>query len=169
MLSLAAVSRERGKNGDAVEIVGLQTLVAIALLIASDAGKVAEGWHEVVEGEGQVADGTGLHMSRPSGNEWNADTSLVSAALQPTETTVAIEEGGVGTAFLVGSVVAGENEQGVIGESFLVEQLHDLTHIGIEARDHRSKLGMGMQGGVVARCTLPTESLVVGELCAVAY
>ena len=107
-------------------------------------------------------------MSRPSGNKWNADASLVGATLQPTETTVAIEEGGVGTAFLMGSVVAGEDEKGVIGESFLMEQLHDLTHIGIEARDHRSKLGMGVQGGIISRRTLSAESLVVGELLSVA-
>ena len=49
-----------------------------------------------------------------------------------------------------------------------MEQLHDLTHIGIEARDHRSKLGMGVQGGIISRRTLSAERLVIGELLAVA-
>ncbi len=67
--------------------------------------KVAEGWHQVVEGKLGIVHRSCLDMLWPPGDEWYADAALVALALQAFQLAVATEELRVSTALFVRSVI----------------------------------------------------------------
>ncbi len=91
----------------------------VALGEVLDSGKVAEGWHQVVEGKLGIVYAARLDVLRPPGDERDADAALVALALQALQLAVATEELWVGAAFFVRSVIGCKDDDGV-----LVKTLH---------------------------------------------
>jgi len=170
VLALDALAGQCGQDADAVEVVGsgdaewktaLHDLpglrATIATFVVADAGHLAEGRHQVVEGEGLVALAAGRDVAWPAHDEGDAYAAFVGAALQSAELAVVVEVGGVGSSFLVRTVVTGEDEHGVAGQSLFFEHLHDLAHLMVQAGDHRCELGVCLRGGIVARGVVALE------------
>ena len=115
MVLLLGILAQKGRSdGNTVEAVASQLPVGVALGEVLDSGKVAEGWHQVVEGKLGIVYAACLDMLWPPGNEWDADYALVSLALQAFQFSVATEELRIGTAFLVRTVVRGKDDHGVL-------------------------------------------------------
>ena len=161
VLPLPTLAYEGGKDTDAVATdcftVRKPMVYELSLLQSqvvkrqsADAGDVTKRGQKVVEGKGLVALAARTDMTWPSYYERNADATLMGAALQAPELAVVVEVCGVGTTFFVGSVVAGEDEDGVLGQPAFLKKLHDLAHLGIQSRNHGSKLCMGFGGRIVA-------------------
>ena len=87
---------------------------------------------------------------RPPCDEGHPDTALVALALEAAELAVAPEKLGVGATLLMGSVVAGEYHERVVGQPLVSQQLQDFAHILVEPGNHAGKLGMRMHHGIVA-------------------
>ena len=85
-------------------------------------------------------------------------------ALQTFEESVAVEEGGIGTAFFVRAVVGGEDHDGVFVETFLLEFGKDLTDIGIQTGDHGRKLRVGDFGAVITVAELAGKLVFLAEM-----
>ena len=164
VLLLPFLAEEGGLEGDAVEAVGADVLVEELVGVAVDAGEVAEGGQKVVEGELMVVDRASLHLARPAHDEGNAYAALIGAALLALQESVAVEEVGVCAAFLMRAVVGGKDNDGVLVEPALFEFCHNLTHLRVEARDHRGKLGVAVVGGVVARTLVAAKGLLLAEM-----
>ena len=160
---LLVFAEEGGGEGDAVEAVLFVPAVQVFLRETFVADEVAEGGQEVVEGKLVVVDRTGRDMSCPAGNEGNADAAFVALAFQPAEFAVASEKGGVGAALFVGTVVAGEDDQGVSVQAFFFQFVHDFTDVGVEAGNHGGELGVGVFGGVVTGTFAAAPGLVFKE------
>ena len=126
---------------------------------------VAECGHDIPECYLGVVDGAGFYTTGPADDERNADAALVGLALESTQLAVASKEGWVGAALFVRTVVATEDEDGVVGESFLFKLCHNLTDISVETSNHAGKLSMDVGYGVVAAALLAAEGFVVAELC----
>ena len=161
---LLALARQCGIEGEAVEMVVGHLLVAVALLVVLNARNVAEGGHQVVEGQLMVVDRARGHLGRPAHDEGNADAAFVGAALDSLEQAVAVEERGVGSALFVRSVVRGEDEHGIVGQSFLLEFSHNLAHLYVEARYHGRKFGVAILRRVIARTLVPAIGALLAEM-----
>ena len=110
-----------------------------------------------------VVDNAGFDLSGPSHDEGNPDAALIALALQSPQLPVTTEELRVGAAFLMRSVVAAEDDDGVVVESALLQLRHDLPHVGVEPGDHRGKLGMGVRHRVIPAGLVAAPRLVVEE------
>lgn len=91
-----------------------------------------------------VVDRGGWDMAWPQCDERHTYATLVNRTLEAFELAVAAEERGVGTAFLVRAVVAGEDYQCVVGQTFLVEFAQDVAHVCVETGNHPGELCMGV-------------------------
>ena len=117
---LFGILAQKGRSdGDSVETITCQLLVGVALGEVLDSGKVAEGWHQVVEGKLGVVYAARLDMLRPPGDERDADSALVTLALQALQLAVATEELWISAALLVRTVVRGKDHHGVLVETLL--------------------------------------------------
>lgn len=161
VLPLPTLTDEGGKDTDTVATdcftVRKPMVYELSLLQSqivkwqsADAGDVTKRGQKVVEGKGLVALASRTYMAWPSYYERNADATLMGTALQASELSVVVEVCGVGTTFFVGSVVAGKDENGVLGQPAFLKKLHDLAHLGIQSRNHGSKLCMGFGCRIVA-------------------
>ena len=83
---------------------------------------------------------------------------------QAFEESVAIEEGGIGTALLVRAVVGGKDHDGVFVETFLLEFVENLSDVGIQAGDHGRKLRVGDFGAVITVAELTGELVFLAEM-----
>lgn len=91
-----------------------------------------------------VADSAWSHTARSPDYERYAYAAFVTLAFQSAQFAVAAEELGVGATFFVRAVVACEHYYGRAVKPFFLEFVEYLAHIGVEAADHRGKLGMGV-------------------------
>ena len=89
VLLLGILAQEGRSDGDSIETITCQLLVGVALGEVLDSGKVAEGWHQVVEGKLGIIYAARLDMLRPPGDERDADAALVALALQALQLAVA--------------------------------------------------------------------------------
>lgn len=85
-------------------------------------------------------------------------------AFQAFEESVAVEEGGIGTAFFVRAVVGGEDHDGVFVETLLLEFGKNLTYIGIQTGNHGCKLRVGDFGAVITVAELAGELVFLAEM-----
>ena len=85
-------------------------------------------------------------------------------AFQAFEESVAVEEGGVGTAFFVRAVVGGEDNDGVFVESLFLEFGKDLTDVGVQTGDHGRKLRVGDFGAVITVAELAGKLVFLAEM-----
>ena len=164
VLLLFALSCQSGIEGDAVEIIVGKRFVAVALLVVFDASQIAERRHEVVDGQLMVVDRAGLDVAWPAYDEGDADAALVGAAFLALKQTVAVEEIGVGAAFLMRSVVRREDNDGVLIEALLFQFGHNLSHLCVQTRNHASKLRMTVVRRVVARALVTAEGFLLTEV-----
>lgn len=164
VLLLFALSGQSGIEGDAVEIIVGKRFVAVALLVVFNASQIAERWHEVVEGQLMVVDRSGLDVAWPAYDEGDANAALVGAAFLALKQTVAVEEIGVGAAFLMRSVVRREDNDGVLVEALLLQFGHNLPHLRIQTRNHASKLRMTVVRWVIARTLVTAEGFLLTEV-----
>ena len=113
-----------------------------------------------------VVHGSCGNMTGPAYDEGNTNTTLQARALLALQFAVAAEEVGVSSAFLVRTVVRREDDDGVFVQSLGFQLGHDFAHIGVEAGDHCSKLGVGVDGGMIAvnagKCLVVAELAIVG-------
>lgn len=105
VLLLGILAQEGRSDGDSIETITCQLLVGIALGEVLDSGKVAEGWHQVVEGKLGIIYAARLDVLRPPGDERDADAALVALALQALQLAVATEELWIGAALFVRTVI----------------------------------------------------------------
>ena len=162
VLLCLVVAGEGGINGDAVVDVALVVLVSLGEV--ANAGHVAEGGQEIIEGKLQVGDFAGFDLTGPAHDEGNTDTAFVSGTFESLEKSVAVEEGGIGSTLLVRSVVGGEDHDGVLVQALLLEFVENLSDIGVESGDHGRKLRMGDFGAVVAVAKLACELVLLAEM-----
>ena len=112
---------------------------------------VAERRQEVVESKLQVALAARTDVAWPTDNKRNADAAFVGAALQPAKLAVVVEVFRVGASLFVRAVVAGEDHHRVVCQSTFFQELHNLAHLCVKARNHGRELGMPFLCGIVAR------------------
>ena len=122
------LSQQGGGEGDAVEAVAFELLVEVFLGELLVADELAEGGHHVVEGQLVVIDLSALDVSGPPGDEGHADASFVALAFQAAQLAVASEECRVRTAFLVGAVVAAEDDGGVLVQPLFYAEVRRLGY-----------------------------------------
>lgn len=115
------LSQHRGSERNAVEAVAFELLVQILLGELLVAYQFAEGRHHIVEGQLMIVHRTGRHVSRPTDDKRNSNTTFVALALQSAQLAVASEECRIGTAFLVGAIVATEDNQRILVQSLLLQ------------------------------------------------
>ena len=151
MVLLLGILAQKGRSdGNTVEAVASQLLVGVALGKVLDSGKVAEGWHQVVEGKLGVVYAACLDMLWPPGDEWDADSALVTLALQALQLAVATKEFWIGAAFLVRTVIRGKDYHGVLVEALLLQFGEYFAYILVKTGNHSGKLCVGMNHGVVS-------------------
>src|SRR5581483_11663029 len=91
----------------------------------------------VPEGGHMIGDGPGPDVTGPAGQKRRADAPLVELALVAAEGPVAVEN--VGHALplrALGTVVRGEEDNGVVIETALLQRGEDRAHLIVEAADH---------------------------------
>ena len=164
VLLFGILAQEGRSDGDSVETITCQFLVGIALGEVFDSGKVAEGWHQVVEGKLGIIYAARLDMLRPPGDERDADAALVALALQALQLAVATEELWIGAALLVRTVIRGKDHHGILVETLFLQLGEDFAYILVETGNHSGKLGVGMNHGVVSGTFLSAPGLVLEEL-----
>ena len=164
VLLFGILAQEGRSDGDSVETITCQFLVGIALGEVLDSGKVAEGWHQVVEGKLGIIYAARLDVLRPPGNERDADAALVALALQALQLAVATEELWIGAALLVRTVIRGKDHHGILVETLLLQLGEDFAYILVKTGNHSGKLGVGMNHGVVSGTFLSAPGLVLEEL-----
>ena len=81
-------------------MVALFLWVGVAGGIVAHSYDVAEGGHDVPEGYLGVAAAAGSDMAGPAHDEGYSYAAFVGLALEAAQQSVAVEEGGVGAAFL---------------------------------------------------------------------
>ena len=106
--------------------------------------------------------GVGLYRAGPAGNGGDADAALVEFALHAPERTIGIEALGVVPGLVVMAVVRREHDQCVLGDAQVPEQIEQMPHVTIHARDHGG-LALVRIGPVLVRI-----GAVVGDLGPVA-
>ena len=164
VLLLGILAQEGRSDGDSVETITCQLLVGIALGEVLDSGKVAEGWHQVVEGKLGIIYAACLDVLWPPGDERDADAALVALALQALQLAVATEELWIGAALLVRTVIRGKDYHGILVETLLLQFGEDFAYILVKTGNHSGKLGVGMNHGVVSGTFLSAPGLVLEEL-----
>ena len=152
MLLLFAFTREGGEYRQSVH--GLVAPVGIL------AQQLYEGRHHVPAGSHQVGNRTRGDGSGPVGNVGYPHAALVQGALQTSESGFGVEEGGVGTTLVVRAVVAGEDKEGLLGDTQLFEFVDDLSYIGVEAGNHGCKLCARFGRCSVVAVTIPGIGLL---------
>ena len=139
---------EGGPEAFAIEVFGF-----------GDAGGVAEGGEPVGEVAGGVVGGVGGDFAGEFGDGGDAEAAFVDAAFVASEAGSAVEEGGVGAADVEvgggragvgGAVVAGEDDEGAVGEALLLEFGDDAADVAVEIADHGGVTGVGSGVGDVA-------------------
>ena len=150
VLLLGILAQKGRSDGNTVEAVASQLLVGVALGKVLDSGKVAEGWHQVVEGKLGVVYAACLDMLWPPGDEWDADSALVTLALQALQLAVATKEFWIGAAFFVRSIIRCKDDNGIFVKSFLLQFCENFTYILVQTSNHSGKLGMGMHHRIVS-------------------
>ena len=166
---LVGIAQECRRDADAVKSVARQSTVGVALAEVLHTGKVAECRHKVIECKLQVACCASLNASGPPCYERNAYATLVALALQSAQFAVATEVFGIGTALLVRSVVACEDDESVLVESLLFQFGHHFTYVRVQTGYHSGEMGVCMLYGIIARAFLTAPSLVDEELLLVAF
>lgn len=150
MLLLTTFVEQGRRKGEAIEVVILETRIAVALHITLDACHIAEGGHEVVEGKLMVIGNTCLDPTRPPCNKGHTYATLGGTTLGATQEFLSVEKVGIGTTFHVGAIVTGEDDEGVLIQSLCTQEIEHLAHIHIETRYHSGKLLMCHIGGIIA-------------------
>jgi hypothetical protein len=102
-----------GGKRDAVEAIVCQLLIHVFLGELPLANQFTKGGHNVIKGKLVVVDAARLHLVGPSNDEWNANATLIALAFQTSQFPIPAEKLGVGTALLMGSVVAAEDNDGI--------------------------------------------------------
>ena len=77
----------------------------------------------------------GFDVFRPAHEQRHAQAAFGEVALRASERAVAAKKRGVTQTIFLRCVVAGEENNGVLGELRVVELLQELTHRGVEMRD----------------------------------
>ena len=114
MDGLSGLIHKRRIEGDAVKAVVGHVGVGISAGKVGNAGETCHCRHYVVESDLQVRCAAGSYCAGPVGNERHAYASLMDLAFESAQLAVATEKCGVGTAFFMRSVVAGEDDEGVM-------------------------------------------------------
>ncbi len=124
---------ERGSEIGAVEILGCFGF-----------GDGAESGEPVGEVGRGGSGGAGLNLSRPADNGRDADSAFIDGALPAPEAGGGVEEGGIYpadvkfwiAAGMGGAVVGGEDDDGVVIETELLESVEDRANMLVEIGDH---------------------------------
>lgn len=138
---LGGLSQERREKGDSIGLARDWNL-----------GKFAEGGEKIPVGGEVIGAGVGGDFAGPSGEERNTDAAFVEVAFVASEGTVAVEEIGLVPAFFMGSVVGGEEDEGVGVQVEGAEEVEDLSYSAIQAGHHggESSDGVGDFGALVS-------------------
>ena len=126
LLLLVVLTSEGVEEGDTVVVVLLIALIGFWEIL--DAGHIAEGGQHVVKRQLVVVHLARCHLAGPAHDEGDADAALVGGAFQALEQPIAIEEGGIGTALFVRTIVGGENHDGVFVHALRLELGDDFAH-----------------------------------------
>ena len=159
---LCGAAFQSGQEGQAVEPVLAATGIAAGKVVHADG--LAERGQHIPEGHLVLTHAARSHMPRPTHDEGDAYATLVTTALQAFQFAVAAEERGVGTALLMGAVVACEDHHSALGQPLAVQFAHQLTHVAVQSRYHGSKLGMRVHGGVISAALVTRIVFVLLEL-----
>ena len=160
MFFLLFLSQQCRGEGNAVEVIYFFVFVRIFLYVILFADELAESRHQVVESADMIVHCTSRYMSRPAGDKWDTDTSFIALAFQATQFTVSAEECRISSAFFVRAVVAGENDQCILVQSFLFQLFQYFSDVVVQSRNHSCKLCVYMRDRVVSRSFAAFVALV---------
>src|SRR5262245_35312736 len=100
-------------------------------------------------------------LSRPECDERHADSSIAEIAFETADGTIWLKKFRVLPAFLVWTIVAGEDDERLLGDTELLEFVQQPPYIAVEPCNHGSMSPVGYWPILIAIGT------VVGHLCAV--
>ena len=162
LLLLVVLAHEGVVERESVVEVLVVTLIGFGEIL--DACHIAEGGQHIVERQLVVVHFACCHLAGPAHDEGDADAPLVGGAFQALEQPIAIEEGGIGTALFVRTIVGGEDYDGVFVHALRFEFRDDFAHHEVQARDHSSKLSVCLFGAVIAVAHLAAEDVLLAEV-----
>lgn len=109
-----------------------------------DLRKFSESRKNISEGPRGVVGAPSFDGGRPMQNHGNVDAAIVEITLHSLIGLGGFEELGVGSTFVMRSVVGGENDEGIFEKLSLFECADELADIVVERSDHARERGMGM-------------------------
>lgn len=114
---------------------------AVSVLLDGGSGEFANGGGDVPEGGGVTSGLAGLDFSRPPGDHGNADAALVEVAFSSAEGAAGVEAFHLVASFTHGAVVAGEHDEGVVGDTEVFEFFEDQSDVVVHVGDHGGEGG----------------------------
>lgn len=98
--------------------------------------EVGQGRQHIPMRPGMIADAAGRDGSGPARDHRHPNAAFVQIALDAAKTARTLEKGGVGTAFLVRTVVAGEHDQRLTIDPPRAQPIDQGADVAVHARDH---------------------------------